>query len=543
MFTKKKSFKGAILFLAGIFILSGCSTATTGENKLRLAVGTEITTLDSLTVSIATSAQVIGNFTEGLTTYSEEGKIVGAIAEKWNISEDQLTYNFTLRDAKWENGEKVTAADFVFAWQKVATLPTSSYKMHLRNFENGVAVAKGEKPASELGVTALSENELQIKLIQPTPFLLDLLAFPSFLPVNEKFYEEVGADNYGTSKETVLANGPFKLETFASDTGYTLVKNPDYWDVKNVGLDAVDVRVVKQAETQASLYDSGELDALTLTTNLSDKYSSTGADIVKELQPRLAFMYLSGNTKVQSDLLSNKNFRQAVAHAIDKELITDKVLKDGSIPAEYVLPKGLVELEGKDFRSVSGKFDTPIFDVTKAKTFLDTAKSELGDTPLVIDFATSDAETNKKVFESIKSQIETNLPGVVFNINSIPAASYNGILREHATPAASTGWVAGFRDPSTFFEIYQTGQVQNYSNYSNPEFDALIKKTESAELAKNPEARWDAFVEAEEVLLDDFILMPLYQQGQQSLIQPYVKGLKLSPTIPSVFYKYVTIKR
>ncbi|MGL5043148.1 MAG: peptide ABC transporter substrate-binding protein [Culicoidibacterales bacterium] len=548
MFNKTRGLRGTKIIIAtvvGALLFSACAPAKAdGQKALRLSVSSDITTLDSLTVSVATSAQIIGNIQEGLTTYAADGKIIGGIAESWTVSPDQLTYNFKLRQSKWENGEDVTAADFVFAWQKVATLPTSAYKTHLKNFVNGVAVAKGEVSPQQLGATAISATELEIKLTQPTPYLLDLLAFPSFLPVKQSFYEQVGADKYGTSQETVLANGPFKLASFAGDSEIKLAKNDLYWDIKNVDLDAISIRVIKQAETQSSLYDAKELDALVLTTNLLDKYKEQKTPILVEQQPRMSYLYLSGNTKVSAPLLENKSFRQAIAHAIDKELITEKVLKDGSVAAEYMMPKGLVEKNKVDFREYSGKYNTPIFNVTKAKAFLEEAKQSLGtSSPFIVDVLINDSETNRKVFESVKAQVEENLPEIKFNINIIPAASFNGILREKATPAANTGWVAGFKDPITFLETFQTGRSLNYSSYSNPKYDELIKATDSVELAEDQTKRWDAFVEAEAVLLEDFIILPLYQQGQQTLIAPYVKGLKLSPTIPSVFYKYIKIEK
>lgn len=281
---KMKNFKKVVVTIfVTLFILAACGNNADikTEKTLNLAINADLTTLDSLTVSNANSAQLIANFTEGLTTYSKEGEIIGAIAESWEIANDGLTYTFELRDAQWENGTMVTANDFVFAWQKVATLPTSSYKGHLRNFVNGKEVATGEKEASELGVVALSDTVLQINLTQPTPYLLDLLAFPSFLPVNADFYHEVGADAYGTTTETVLANSAFTLAEYAGDTGYTLKKNETYWDKDNVDLSEINVRVVKQADTRASLYEAGEIDQLILTSDLHDKYIES-TDLVTE---------------------------------------------------------------------------------------------------------------------------------------------------------------------------------------------------------------------------------------------------------------------
>ena len=539
----KKFQKLFIILFATVLVFTACGNNTAKADKtLNLAVSSELITLDSLTVSNADSAQLIANFIEGLTTYSAEGKIIGAIAKDWQISEDGLTYTFNLRDdATWQNGVPVTAQDFVFAWQKVLTLPTAAYKGHLRNFVNGPAIAKGEKTADTLGAKALSDTQLQITLTQPTPYLLDLLAFPSFLPVNEAFYNEVGAEKYGTTKEAVLANSAFTLEEYAGDTGYVLKKNETYWDKANVDLAEINVRVVKQADTRASLYEAGEIDQLILTSDLHDKYAND-KDLVVETQPRMNFLYLSKNIHPETSILVNDNLRKAVAYAIDKELIVDTIVKDGSVAADYFLPRDLVSLDGKDFRDYSGNYNTLSYDVAKAQEFFAQAKAELGDKDLTFEISLSDTEAATKAFESIKAQLETNLSGLKIKLNSLPAASYTATLKENRTPAANTGWVAGIKDPSTFFEIYQTGQVQNYGLYSNLQFDKLMKQTESAELALDANKRWDTYVEAEKVLLEDYYVIPLYQKGQESLINPQVKGLKLSPTIPAVFYKYITVE-
>lgn len=526
-----------------LFIFSACSNQSTSEASkiLRLATYNDITTLNSLVVENVDSAQVIANFTEGLTTYSEDGTIIGALAEDWTMSKNGLVYTFKLRDALWQDGVPVTAHDFVFAWQQVATLAQAPYKAHLRNFLNADAVIKGEVPATELGVKALDDKQLQITLRQPTPYLLDLLAFPSFLPIQKAFYEQVGAENYGTSSETVLANGPFILAQYGSDVGYTLKKNPSYWDAAQVDLEEVNVRVVKQAETRASLYESGQIDQLILTSDLYDKYARS-SELVVEAQPWMKFLYLSNNINQKDSVLISYNMRAAIAHAIDKDVIVESILKDGSVAADYFLPRGFVSLNNQDFRDYSGKFNTLSYDVGLAQNYFEKAKYELAGKDLTFTISLTDSENAQKIFENIKAQLETNLPGLKVNLRTIPGASYFPILKEHTEVAAYMGWLAGFKDPSTFFEIYHTGKGQNYGLYSNSVFDGLIEQTESSRLALNAERRWNAFVEAEQVLLGDYYLIPLYQQGQVSLIKPHVRGLKLSPTIPPIFYKYVNIQ-
>ncbi len=531
----------SILF-AAVLVLAACGSGTTGKSgELRLATNQKTNSVNSLTSSEATNFQVIGNFQEGLMTYDAEGELKGSMAESWDVSADNTVYTFKLRDTEWSNGTPVTAHDFVFAWRALATTKDATYKSMLADIKNGAEIIDPEinMDVKELGVEAVSDKELKVTLVAPRIYFLDLMAFNAFSPINEEFFNSVGADMYGTSKDTVIANGPFILTEYAADTGYTLEKNPKYWDAKNVKLNKATTRVVETLDTQATLYEQGEIDRLQLlSADLVDRFGDSPDKVFQE-ESAVFYFYLSGNTKKEDKVLANKNFRGAVAHSIDKSIFTDQILKNGSLPIDYLVPKNFAFQNGVDFREASNQFNDPRFDVAKANELLDAAKAELGDEPLTFTLLTTDSETNKKVFSNIESQIETNLPGVDVVLELVPGNIFYNDLKKFETPAASAGWGADFRDVATYFSIFLSTDGHNYGLWKNEKFDELYAQ---AEIETDPAKRWEMFAEMEAILLDDYAIVPTFQRAATTLIKPNVKGYSINTTAPDVFFKYISVE-
>src|SRR5690606_9979235 len=218
---------------------------------LNVQVDVEVATMDPQMATDGTSFEVIANTIEGLYTLDESGVAVPSLAEKTDVSEDGLTYTFTLKDATWSNGTPVTADDFVYAWQRLADPDTASeyyYIMGIAGVVNADEISAGEKDPKELGVTAIDEKTLEVKLNHPVPFFESLMAFPSFFPMNQAFFEEAG-ENYGTSADTLIANGAFEITSYEpAATTIELEKNPDYFDADNVSLDGIKYQVIKDTQ-------------------------------------------------------------------------------------------------------------------------------------------------------------------------------------------------------------------------------------------------------------------------------------------------------
>lgn len=538
----KKILKLSVVILTVILLFTACQgeRGSEGAKVLRLATTEVSNSLNNLKTAEGVNLNIIRNYIERLVEKDMGNKIVPSLAEKWTVSEDGMVYTFFLRDAKWANGESVRAQDFVFGFQTVATLEDAGYGDRFELLKNGKEVRNGTKSVEDLGVKAIDDKTFEITLEKPLAYFLEVLATIPFDPLNKKFYETVGADKYGTSPETVLANGPYVLKEYEGSSKYVLEKNVNYWNASSVSVDRVEMNIIPQPETQAVMYNNNELDALDLTADLIDRYQ--GEQNMHQIgEARIAYWFAGGQSKTPSNLLANKNFRGALAHAFDKAKITDMIMKDGSTPADYLVPKKFAFVNNQDFRTFSGVNNNLYYNPEQAKAYLEQAKKELGNEPLTFTLETFDQETNKKIMENLVFQIENTLPEVKIKLSFQPRSTYYPMLFKFSTPSGQAGWGADIEDPYDFLGMFTSESGLNLPQYRNPEYDAMIEKAQSAEFALQPEKRFEMLRDAEKILLDDFVIMPLYQKGHTQLISPKVKGLITDVHTKNVRYKYVTI--
>jgi len=541
----KKMMKVLTVTMAAILMVTACSNNGGGTNSkvLNLAEVDPSNNLNSITTAEAVNFRIIRNFQEGLFRKNIANEYEAGMAESWEMDETGTVYTFKLRDTKWSNGDPVTADDFVFAWNKVATVQDSAYKNYTDLIKNGKGLTTGEKTAKDFGVKALDDKTLEVVLESPTAYFADLLTTMTMSPINEKFYNEVGGDSvYGTTADTVLSNGAYVLKNYDSASGYTLEKNNDYWDAKNVQVEAVNVRVVSSLDTQGVMWDNGELDKIELLGDLVEKYDSA-KELERQKEPRTGYIYLSGTTSTPDKVLSNHNFRAAVAHAFDKELLTDTILKDGSVPSDYLVPTGFVKNDkGQDFREYSGKFNEPYFNVAKAKEYLEKAKAELGDTPLTFTLNCPDVQPTKKMLESVVAQVNENLPGVNATLQTHPRATYYNTLFEHGTPSGYSGWGADILDPFTFTDLFIKGTSFNFPEYQSEAYNKYTQEAASAESMLNQEKRWTAFANAETTLIEDYVVIPIFQKGTKILVKDNIEHFTGTNDQPVFDYRLIQFK-
>jgi len=535
---RKQSMKGSIIMLVALLLFSACGSNASSEKVLHVAREVATNTLNYLTNEMVNNGQVIANFSEGLMTYDTDGQLIPGLAESWEQSDN--VYTFKLRKGlKWSNDAPLTAADFVFGWQTVATLNEAPYSYFMADLANGAEVVAGSQPADNLGVKAIDDTTLEVTLGQERVYFLDILAHSAFLPLNEAFYKQVGAQNYGTSVETVLASGAFTLTEYNASEGYTLEKNQKYWNASNVALDKVYTKVIKESATQDTLYANDELDVLEVPANLYDKYKDDAA-LVEMSYDRLYYLYVSGNTDTPAPALANADFRRALSYAIDKEVLATNVFKDGTLPLDYVIPKDFASVEGQPYRTFvnEGIDNTYKFDVAKAQEYLSKAQATLGSTELTMSIAYQDKEENKRVFESVQAQLETNLPGLKVNLESVPSQTYFKEVLKKATPAGYMGWTPSYNDMASYFLVFLSDNSLNFSGYNNPEFDALYKQ---AQEEPNAGKRAHILHEAETMLLNDSVIIPLAQRGKRYVVKEKVKGFNFSSTYPEIKFQYMDV--
>ena len=354
---------------------NGTQTTQGSDKTLKVQFDVEIASMDPQIATDGTSFEAIAAVTEGIYSVDKAGSPILAAAESAEKSEDGLTYTFKLRDAKWSNGTKVTANDFVFAWRRLADPKTASeyaFMIGIAGIKNAEDVLAGKKGVEELGVKAKDDNTLVVELSHPVTFFESLLSFPSFFPVNEEFYKQSG-DSFATSPNTILANGPYKISSYEpAATTIELVKNTDYWDADAVKLDGIKFQVIKEAQQTMLAYQNGDLDVATLAGEQVEQFK---ADPEFTNVAAGYLWYISVNQKVAG--LENENLRKALALAYDKDAIVNNILKDGSVVADFAVPKLLATgPDGKDFRETTGTYLST--DKAKALEFYNNAKKELG---------------------------------------------------------------------------------------------------------------------------------------------------------------------
>ncbi|WP_436882036.1 peptide ABC transporter substrate-binding protein [Mammaliicoccus sciuri] len=520
-----KIFKVLTMMLAAVLVLSACSSGGGSKGKsdetLDLQINGDIPTMDSAMATDGLSFDMFFQTMEGLYTLDKDDKAIPAVAKGDPIiTNDGKKWTIKLRDdAKWSNGDPVTAHDFVFAWRKVVDPDTASeYAYILYDIKNAEEINSGDKKPEELGVKAVDDHTLEFELTKSLPYYKELLSFGTFMPQNEKFVKKQG-DKYGTTVKTTLYNGPFKMTEWKTDDKVTLEKNDDYWDKDKVKLNKVNYKVVKEASTAVNLYETNKLDIVDLPAEQVKKYKDDKA-FNTELDTVTYYFKLNEDTVPE---FKNEDFRLAFAKAIDKEAYVKNNLNNGSIPTDNFVPKDFVkDSKGKEYQD--GVKNTNQYNVKEAKEHYEKAKKALGKDKFTIELMTYDKDTAKRDAEYFKEQLEKNLDGVTIKIKQQPFKQKLDLVSKGEYEMSLENWIPDYPDPMTFLELYVTDGSHNNTGWSNKEYDSIIKAADSS-LASDPDKRLSELQRAEGMLLNEAGIVPLYQVGVAQLQKPNVKNV------------------
>lgn len=539
----KKKYKYLTLLVIVTLILSACSNKKSlysDEGQVfRKIITQDITTLDTALITDAVSSDVAGQTFEGLYSIDKNDKVtLGVAKETPQKSNGGKTLTINLRkDAKWSNGDPVTAHDFVYAWRKVVDPKTASeFAYIMSDIKNADLVNTGKKTLNSLGIKALNKYKLQIDLERPVPYINELLALSTFYPQDAKIAKKYGK-KYGTNAERAVYNGPFKVTNWQVEDKIQLVKNNQYWDKKSVKLDKVNYKVLKDQQAGASLYDTNSIDDTIITSEQVDKYKGS-----KELNYRLTAgtFYIKMNEKTVPEF-KNKNLRLAIAQAINKKGYVKTVLNDGSLASNNFTGIGTAKTpDGKDFAST---VESPLkYNPKVAKQNWEKAKKELGKKEFAFTMNTQDTPASKIAAEYIKSQVESNLPGVTLKIKQMPFKQKTTLELANNYEATYSGWSPDYPDPTAFLETMTKDNAQNNTDWDNKEYNRLLKESNSS-LLRETEKRNEALQRAESILLHDAPVAPVYQKGEAHLTNPQVKGLQYHKIGPDTTLKHVYIDK
>lgn len=571
-------------------------STSTEKKVLNYYVGDEPQTLDAQNMTGAPDMFVLNMMVEGLTRFGEtEGHYAPGIATDWSFDEASNIWTFNLRDdAKWSNGEAVTAADFFFGW-KVALNDRTPYSFMLTDFIKGAAeysaltkkswlkdedsdfaalvekasaeedeekqkelnseVSKRQEEMTDEEVAAFTAakdelwanvgvaeegNSIKIELIAPAPFFPGLTAFAVFMPMNEKFYNEhKEAGDYTLESTGLVSNGPWIMEEWQHDASFKLVKNEDYWNKDNIKIEEINLKIVTDINTRTNLLKTGELDGSAIQAADLKEFEDLAALEQYGLQEMVnmsdyTVFYIEFN-HFNNEITQNANIRKAMAYAMDRTSFVEKI-NLGDDPALSFVPNEFPGLK-EAFRVENGAQLFEDNQKEEAKKLLEAGLKELGLTELPEqDMIIGSSDIALKIAQ--KFQEDWAEIGITVNLIPLPWGEKLTRLHDGDFGLCSSGWGPDYLDAMTFLDLFQSTNGNNHGQYNNPEFDKLIL---AAKAEANPETRIKYMYDAEKMLMDDMALAPQYNRVAHWTYKNYLTGVVNRGAGPSTDFYFADI--
>ncbi|MFT8321963.1 MAG: peptide ABC transporter substrate-binding protein [Bacillus sp. (in: firmicutes)] len=506
---KKKLLVLLSLVLALSAFLAACGKDSGSKDKdkvsqdLRLNLSTEPFSLNPGLANDNASGNVLRQTFDGLTRINKNDEPENAIAEDIQVSDDLKTYTFKLRDAKWTNGDAVTAEDFVYAW-KWALDPKneSQYAYQLYYIQGAEAANTGKGKLDDVAVKAVDDKTLEVTLVNPTPYFTQLTAFYTYLPVNHKV-AEANPNWYKDAGDDYVTNGPFKMTEWSHSEKIVLEKNDTYWDKDTVKLNSVEFSMINDPNTTLSMYDNDELDraGAPFDTVPTDSMKALKDDGTLNTQAIAGTYWYKFNTEVKP--LNNVNIRKALTYAIDRKSIVEKITQGGQIPAMAAVPPSMFSENEKGYFNDN--------DVAKAKEYLKKGLEELNlkdasELPAITLSYNTD-EAHAKIAQAIQDMWKREL-GINVKLGNEEWAVYIDKLHSGDYQIGRMGWLGDFNDAINFLELYRDKKGgNNDTNWENADFKKLLNDSQTeADTAK----RQQMLKDAEAILMDELPIAPIY---------------------------------
>ncbi|MGR3553019.1 peptide ABC transporter substrate-binding protein [Paracoccus sp. (in: a-proteobacteria)] len=472
-----------------------------------------IKSLDPAKNTDVEGSDVLRSLFEGLMNEDAKGAMIPGVAESFEESDDKLTYTFRLRDAKWSNGDPVTAGDFVYAWRRVVDPETASeyaWFMELMNIVNATEIVKGEKSPEELGVKAIDDKTLEVTLTTPTPYFIKTLSHATTYPVPQKVIEAEG-DNW-TQPGKLVGNGAFVLESHNLGVDITLKKNPDYWDAENVLMETVKGVTVNDNNVALTRYQAGELDRVQIPAGQYPRLKQEYPDQATSIPYACSYAYIYNVSEKGPEALKDVRVRKALSLAINRDIIVDNVLQGGQRPATtwtHWAIEGFEQPE-TELATLSQQEKT-----AKAKELL--AEAGYGpDNPLNLTLQYNTDESPKKL--AIAVQQFWKPLGVNVTLNNVEWKVHTDRLQNQDFDVARYAWCGDYNEASTFLDWFRTDGY-NSGKWSNAEYDKLMADSKTAEDTT------PLYKRAEEILAEEVPAAFVYHYAKVDMISPRIKGL------------------
>ena len=530
----KKLCAVALTLALGVSVFAGCGNSSQ-DRYLIYNLGEDPETIDPTLNTSSGAGTIIQNAFEGLMRLDENDKAIPGVAESYDVSDDSLVYTFHLReDAKWSDGEPVTAKDFEYAWVRALTKETAAeYAYQLYYIKNAEKFLNGEATREELGVEVIDDYTLKVTLEAPTTYFLELTAFTTYFPVREDIVE-ADPEGWALEPDTYVSNGPFKLTQWDMKDQLIFEKNENYWNASEIKLPGIVYKLVADQNTAYASLKSGEFDMVD-TVPPAEIEGGIEEGLVT-IYPNLATYMLIFNVGKQSTLsdevkevLSNAKVRRALAIAIDRKALVENVTKAEQVPAYSFVPLGITNEDGEEFANKE-YYDANQANIEEAKKLLEEAGYPNGEGIPTLEFMFNTEGDHKLIAQAI--QQDWARIGVNVELSNQEWKVFLNTRQEGGYQIARHGWSGDYIDPMTFLDLWVTGGGNNDAGYSNAKYDELVN---AAKVESDPVKRWDMMKQAEDILMEDMPIIPLYYYTKVKGAKPEVKGVRVS-TLGNVYF-------
>ncbi|MDO4458520.1 MAG: peptide ABC transporter substrate-binding protein [Clostridia bacterium] len=522
------------LVLAATMSVCACVTASAEENMnaelypgtaesgtLVFDIGMEPTSVNSLLGTYVADGRVTSAMLVGLTKKDENSNPVPAAAESWDVSDDGLVYTFHLRENMvWSNGTPLTANDYAFAWKMLMTADTGAeyayFAYDTACIKNGREFYEGKCEWEDVGVKVIDDLTFEVTLHTPLPYFLSLLSQGCMLPVNEAYYNEVGADNYFMDPEYTIACGPYTMESWTHDSEIVLKKNPTFWDADSVNIETLIYKMYTNSDTRLNAFKAGEVDVIEITGDQVKALKAEGFTPVEyTTQSEYHILF-----NCEDKYMSNANLRKAIDACYSRNDFIAAIRKDSSVPANTFVPSPTAGFDGTSYSAAciekigtDGVVRNPDVQAELANEYLDKALEELGctkeDLSAHLDMHCGDSDvamTQAAFFQECIRQVL----GIEISVTPMQTKAQSAERTAGNYVMDISGWVGDYNDPMTWYDMWVTGGGNNSVRFSNEEYDACI-----ADALRNTdlEARQNDFYRCEEILLEEMPISCIYYRA------------------------------
>lgn len=515
-----------IALLVVAFVATGCGGTKQGDNNpaadsgqiIRYNVGTEPETMDPALATGIPESTIMLQIWEGLTRLDKDDLPQAAIAKSWDVTEDGIEYVFHLRESKWSNGDPLTAHDFEFAWKRILNPELAAdYAYMMYPIKNAEAYNTGKATADQVGVVALDDHTLKVTLEAPTPYFLSLTAFKTYYPLHQPTVKANDA-GWALKVDTIIGNGPFKIVRWAEGK-MEFEPNQLYWDRAAVKLDKLVFTMIENESTELTMFETGQLD-------MTHQVPRPEIPRLKQSNEFKVYSYFGTYYYIfqtEKPPLDDVRVRKALALAIDREAIVNNITQAGEIPAYAFVPPGIPEPNGNDFRDVGGDYLTA--NVEEAKRLLAEAGYPEGQGFPPVEILYNTNEMHKIIAEAIQEMWRRNLGITGITLTNQEWGVYLKTRDMGDFTISRAGWIGDYLDPTTFLDMWTTGNGNNNSRWGSAEYDALVAE---ARVTVDPVARMEIMHRLESILMEEMPIMPIYYYTEPKMVKEFVRGYNKS---------------